>query len=142
MCFFRLTIFRMILGPGRLSSSEKGTATSQEPIRIAAQDAGVERDCACTQLGGSWVVLSGVRSPLIWVISIVALLITLLITTHEPPSNPMRFRRSLYQVSAGLLMLASHFIIFLYCPERRLRIRDSLACISSSISEQHVERRT
>ena len=31
----------------------------------------------------------GVRSPLIWVISIVTLLITLLITTHEPPSKPV-----------------------------------------------------
>ena len=34
-------------------------------------------------LGGSWVVINGVISPLIWVISIV----TLLITTHEPPSR-------------------------------------------------------
>ena len=33
------------------------------------------------------VVESGFISPLIWVISIVVLLITLLITTHEPPSN-------------------------------------------------------
>ena len=40
-------------------------------------------------LGGSWVVINGVISPLIWVITIVILLITLLITTHEPPS---RFR--------------------------------------------------
>ena len=34
-------------------------------------------------------MLSGVISPLIWLRSIVALLIliTLLITTHEPPSN-------------------------------------------------------
>ena len=38
-------------------------------------------------LGGSWVVISGVISPLIWVISIVTLLITPLITTHEPPSR-------------------------------------------------------
>ena len=38
-------------------------------------------------LGGLWVLISGVRSPVIWVISIVALLITLLITTHEPPST-------------------------------------------------------
>ena len=38
-------------------------------------------------LGGSWVVISGVISPLIWVITIVTLLITPLITTHEPPSN-------------------------------------------------------
>ena len=38
-------------------------------------------------LGGSWVVISGVVSPLVWVISIVTLHITLLITTHEPPSR-------------------------------------------------------
>ena len=43
-------------------------------------------------LGGSWVVVSGVISPLIWGISficIVTLLITLLITAHEPPSRGM-----------------------------------------------------
>ena len=38
-------------------------------------------------LGGSWVVISGVISPVIWVITIVILLITLLITNHEPPST-------------------------------------------------------
>ena len=38
-------------------------------------------------LGGSWVVISGVISPLKGVISIVTLLITLLLTTHEPPSG-------------------------------------------------------
>ena len=39
-------------------------------------------------LGGSWVVINGVISPLIWrVITIVTLLITPLITTHEPPSG-------------------------------------------------------
>ena len=41
-------------------------------------------------LGGSGVVIRGVTSPLIWVISIVTLSITLLallITTHEPPSK-------------------------------------------------------
>ena len=32
-------------------------------------------------------MISGAISPLIWVISIVTLLITLLTTTHEPPSN-------------------------------------------------------
>ena len=37
-------------------------------------------------LGGSRVVISRVISPLIWVMSIVILLMTLLITTHEPPS--------------------------------------------------------
>ena len=40
-----------------------------------------------TLLGSSGVVLSGAISPLIWVISIVTLLITLLRTTHEPPSR-------------------------------------------------------
>ena len=35
-------------------------------------------------LGGSWVVISRVISPLIW---IVTLLITPLIATHEPPSR-------------------------------------------------------
>ena len=39
-------------------------------------------------LGGSWVDISRVISLLIWVISIVTLVITLLITTHEPPSIP------------------------------------------------------
>ena len=38
-------------------------------------------------LGGSWVVIRGVISPLIWVINTVTLLITPLITTHEPPST-------------------------------------------------------
>ena len=39
-------------------------------------------------LGGSWVVISGVINPLIWVIIIVTLLIIPLITAHEPPSRP------------------------------------------------------
>ena len=43
-----------------------------------------------TLLGGSWVVISGVISPLIWVITIVTLLIGPLITTHEPPSRGSR----------------------------------------------------
>ena len=38
-------------------------------------------------LGGSWLVISGVISPLIWVIIFVTLLITPLITAHEPPST-------------------------------------------------------
>ena len=37
--------------------------------------------------GGSWVVISGVISPLIRVINIATLLIAPLITTHEPPST-------------------------------------------------------
>ena len=38
-------------------------------------------------LGGSWVVISGVISPLIWVLITVTLLITPLISPHEPPSR-------------------------------------------------------
>ena len=38
-------------------------------------------------LGGSWLVIIGVISPLISVITMVILLITLLITSHEPPST-------------------------------------------------------
>ena len=43
-------------------------------------------------LGGSWVVISGVISPLIGVITIVTLIITPLITSHEPPSSVSRLR--------------------------------------------------
>ena len=38
-------------------------------------------------LGGPWVVLSGDISPLAEEITMATLLITLLITTHEPPSS-------------------------------------------------------
>ena len=38
-------------------------------------------------LRGSWVVISRVISPLIWVITIVILTINPLITPHEPPSR-------------------------------------------------------
>ena len=37
-------------------------------------------------LGGSCLVITGVISPLIWAITIATILITPLITTHEPPS--------------------------------------------------------
>ena len=43
-------------------------------------------------LGGSWVVINGVISPLIGVIVIVMLLITPLIITHEPPSSTLGFK--------------------------------------------------
>ena len=43
-------------------------------------------------LGGSGVDISAVISPLKGVISIVALLITLLTITHEPPSRGFGFR--------------------------------------------------
>ena len=39
-------------------------------------------------LGGSWVVISRVIRPLIWVTA--TLLRTLLITTHEPPSRSLQ----------------------------------------------------
>ena len=44
-------------------------------------------DPVLSQLGGSWVAISGVISLLIWAISIVTLLVSLLITTHEPPTG-------------------------------------------------------
>ena len=44
-------------------------------------------------LEGSWVVKSRVLSPLIEVITTVILLITLFITTHDPPSTYGKFRR-------------------------------------------------
>ena len=42
---------------------------------------------AIVVLGGSWVVISGVISPLICIMTIVTLLITPPIATHEPPSS-------------------------------------------------------
>ena len=48
---------------------------------------GLFRATLLRTLGGSWVVLSRVTSPLIGLITIVTLLITPLITTHEPPST-------------------------------------------------------
>ena len=41
-------------------------------------------------LKGSWVVISGAISLLIWFIIMVTLFITPLITTHEPPSAAFR----------------------------------------------------
>ena len=40
-------------------------------------------------LGITWrfVVIAGIITPLIWVITTVSLLLTPLITTHEPPSK-------------------------------------------------------
>ena len=46
--------------------------------------------CTTVLLGGPGVVVSGVVNPLIWVI-IVTLLITPLITTHEPPSTVLLY---------------------------------------------------
>ena len=48
---------------------------------------GASRTLLKALLGGSWVVISRVISPFIWVISIVTLLITPDITTPEPPSS-------------------------------------------------------
>ena len=54
-----------------------------------------QKPAAKPLLGGSWVVISGVISPLIWVITIVTLLITPLITNHEPPSRALGLRRAM-----------------------------------------------
>ena len=50
-----------------------------------AESGRVFKQSTAVSLGGSWVVISGVISPLIWFSTIVTLLITPLITTHEPP---------------------------------------------------------
>ena len=51
---------------------------------VLAVDATMMLPLICASLGGSGVVISGVFSPLTWVISIVTLLRTLLITTLNP----------------------------------------------------------
>ena len=56
------------------------------PFQFQAQTVNESVPCAAL-LGGSWVVRSGVKSPRIWAIAIVILLITPLRTPHEPPSN-------------------------------------------------------
>ena len=63
-------------------------------------------------LRGSWVVINGGISPLIWVITIATLLITPLITTHEPRStllperHPGRSLNSYAYDSLGVFMIS------------------------------------
>ena len=42
-------------------------------------------EVSSTLLGGSWVVISGVINPFIWLVTTVILLTNLLIAHHEPP---------------------------------------------------------
>ena len=53
-------------------------------VRICYSDKSVPQNGA---LGGSWVVVSGVVSRVTIVITPIGGLITLLITSHEPPSR-------------------------------------------------------
>ena len=64
------------------------TRNDERICRLAAY--AVQSGCL---LGGSWVVISGVLSPLIWVIIMVTLIKTPLITNHEPPSLVSLFYR-------------------------------------------------
>ena len=57
------------------------------PVRVVGWVRDPHTVVECKLLGGSWVVISRVLSPRIRVISIVSLLITPLIPTHEPPSR-------------------------------------------------------
>ena len=66
-------------------------------------------------LGGSGVVTSGVVSPLIWVISIVTLLISLLIITHEPPSRGLGLK------ALGCEAQAKHQALEQHDPNPKLR---------------------
>ena len=54
-------------------------------------------------LGGSWVVISGVISPLIWVITLVTRNITPLTTTPEPPSRRAASNNYPYNFGGSLL---------------------------------------
>ena len=71
-CSFKYVSF--IAGPHNCSPLNSGIRTIRHPRQHRI-------------LGGSWVVINGVRSPLICVILTVTRLIAPLITTHEPPST-------------------------------------------------------
>ena len=72
-------------------------------------------------LGGSGVVISGVISPLIWVIIIVTLLLTPLITTPEPPSGWGRGRGGVggFAVSQESVSLVTEAKLFASCRRTR-----------------------
>ena len=59
-------------------------------LQLAQKRECIDSPIESSLLGGSWVVISRFISPLIWVIAIVTLIITPLITTHEPPSRCCR----------------------------------------------------
>ena len=76
-------------GPAR----ESGTPQTEK--LLGYKSVATARIGSSVLLGGSWVVINRVISPLIWVISIVILLRTLLAlltTTHKPPSRGRGFR--------------------------------------------------
>ena len=79
---------KVLLVP-KLTRAHKGSAATTW-TSIAGQRAKAQSLCSCnvSLLGGSWVAISGVVSPLIWPISRVTLLITPLMPIHEPPSSP------------------------------------------------------
>ena len=89
-----------------------------------------QRNTATTRLqsllGASWVAISGVINPLIWVIIIVTLLVTPLLTTHEPPSR------------LSLSRLASPTALQRCCSKlkHRSQVRHRMARASSALSRQ------
>ena len=62
-------------------------------------------------LGGSWVVISRVISRIIILITQVGRLMTLLITTHEPPSSP----KFLHNFFCWVLKLSSPVLCGVSC---------------------------
>ena len=68
----------------RLCADSSMAGATETPTNAPRPSHGAAHPSA---LGGSWVVISGVVSPLIWAIIMATLLITSLITTHEPPSR-------------------------------------------------------
>ena len=56
-------------------------------VRVLQVQKGFHESSIGALLEGSWVVINGVRSPLMWFMTIVTLLITPLVATREPPSS-------------------------------------------------------
>ena len=74
----------MLLGHARHASQQLGPVGRRDGLLVHRRDRGLAREGL---LGGSWVVISGVISKVTIVITHIRELITILITTHEPPSR-------------------------------------------------------
>ena len=62
-----------------------------------------ESDFAAGLLGGSWAVINGVTTRVTMLITHIRGLITLLITTHEPPSTVMHSNVGASIIRTGFL---------------------------------------
>ena len=83
-----------------------------EPTAVVASDSELPKGSptsyeGCSLLGGSWVVISGVISRVTRLITHIRGLITLLITTHEPPSRALGVPTSTTTLLLSLLLIRS-----------------------------------